>query len=73
MTEYIIPDATFDDVLRQFVIMRAAIMHGVYFDGSMESIGGITKEEALDTASDFITTFEEWQQTEAQVKRVEDD
>lgn len=48
------------DVVKAFETMKAAVHHGVHWDGNPESIGGVTKEEALDTASDFITTFETW-------------
>lgn len=51
-------------LLKQFKTMKAAVLHGVHWDGSYESISGCTKEEALDTASDFITMFEEWMKTE---------
>lgn len=52
------------DLLRQFNTMKAAVLHGVHWDGSYESLGGCTKEEALDTASEFITMFEKWLKAE---------
>jgi hypothetical protein len=48
------------DLLHTFDRMKAAVMHGVTWDGTPESIGGVTKDEALDIVSDFITTFDEW-------------
>lgn len=49
-----------DNVIRAFEAMTAAVMHGVRWDGTPESIGGVSKDEALDIVSDFITTFDEW-------------
>ena len=57
------------EILKSFETMRAAVHHGVYWDGSYENISGVTKEEALDTASDFITTFEKWLEELAPVEK----
>lgn len=48
-----------DNVTHAFERMTAAVMHGVTWDGTPESIGGVTKDDALDIVSDFITTFNE--------------
>jgi hypothetical protein len=49
-----------DNVVRAFESMKSAVLHGVTWDGTPESISGVTTGEVLNIVSDFITTFDEW-------------
>jgi hypothetical protein len=48
------------EVVDAFELMKVAVMDGVTWFGTPDSVSGVTKDEALDFVSDFITTFESW-------------
>lgn len=48
------------DVIRAFQQMESAVMNGVIWDGSYDSISGVSIQDVHDITSDFITIFRTW-------------
>ncbi len=50
-----------EDLSRKFDYAYAAVCHGVTMDpGNPESAAGVSKDEALDLADDFLVAFHQW-------------